>query len=499
MSYIYKLAKEIYIYTEKKEINTDSYEFKNIKQNLMNYSRNMGKFFLKISKGYCNFTDFPEDQKHIFLKKWYFLVNDNNSYLKNDVSNNKLLSNLCVYKNDNINLELLEFDLMKDFLGNLDYSYGKYILFKKSFKDSFLSLKYRKRNEYLEGQEINKKIDTTTLIEGKINTTKNTLKKEYLKLKYATNLNQIEKLKSIHWFFDLSGDFVVQFIIKVLINDKIITKKQKIIILESILKMLKKKLEEIKINSKLNKINTSNKNIIQLFYLLINNSNSKYMEILNHISKEAIDNTQKVPGKYFSNERYILESENERYICYAENGIAFKTDDNLIEELTFGEEKRTKYYKKNKEQFEKNIGLTEELMKLLPGQNRELYSYYLQHFRGVYRELHEVKNTLKQASFKSISKKLIKEITTNNLTEESSKNNLSEIEKMFFGEILSKAMFIEGDKFEEYLIKNKIQDILSEIDFVIYSFYDENLILENLFKIYNQIFNSIKEICSKKI
>ncbi|MGL5625873.1 hypothetical protein, partial [Cetobacterium sp.] len=461
-------------FSPKVDLNSD--DFKSLKKTLENHSKRLETFFSEVSTGNCKYEEFSEKEKEKFLKKFYLLVEYGESYLKNGKNNNKLLSNLSVYKNDNVKLELFEFDLFKNHFNYERNNFKDYEIEMVKLKEDIGWKKYYIRTLYLKDQEIESDVDTTRLIIPKLEKAQSILKELYLNYNSTKNMNLMESIKKNSYFLDFATDITLQFLIKVLINDKILRKVKKLSILNKIKNSLIA-LENMAEDSFIN----NEKDIFKSFFLLITHANiiefnSKYEEVIDEISSQIDLEKSRIPEIYMSKRRWVSHLE----------------ENQLIEELTLGQKERTSYYKKNKRQFIENKKLTKDIMKHLPEIGREFSANYLQHFRGVFRELYENKNTIKENSFRAIAKKFKKDKTY-------FLKVLDTKENILFREVLSKAMFIECDQLEEYILKNEIQSLLSKIELKIYNYYDSSLTLDKIFQKYSVVLNIIKEACEEEI
>lgn len=476
MAYIYNLAKTIYQNKISPKVDLNSDDFKSLKKTLENHSKRLESFFSEVSKGNCKYEEFSERQKENFLKIFYLLVEYGESYLKNGKNNNKLLSNLSVYKNDNVKLELFEFDLFKDHFNYERNNFKDYEIEMVKLKEDIGWKKYYIRTLYLKDQEIESDVDTTRLIIPKLEKTQSILKELYINYNSTKNMNLMESIKKNSYFLDFATDITLQFLIKVLINDKILRKVKKLSILNKIKNSLIA-LENMDEDSFIN----NEKDIFKSFFLLITHANiiefnSKYEEVIDEISSQIDLEKSRIPEIYMSKRRWVSHLE----------------ENQLMEELTLGQKERILYYKKNKRQFIENKKLTKDVIKHLPEIGRAFSVNYLQHFRGVFRELYENKNTIKENSFRAIAKKFKKDKTY-------FLKVLDTKENILFREILSKAMFIECDQLEEYILKNEIQSLLSKIELKIYNYYDSSLTLDKIFQKYSVVLNIIKEACEEDI
>ena len=482
MAYIYCLAKKISVKNKSSKSDLDIYSdyFKNLIKNLKNHSSRLNKFFLEVSNGDCNFQNFYESEQEKFLERFYLLIESKKSYLKNEKGNNKLLSNLMTYRNDNINLELFEFDLFREYFKNKEDTLENYKKTIEQLNSDFKELKQQMRKKYLEGEEIDNSIDTTKLIFLKLDQAIKYLDKSYSDYKSLKDLNELEKIKHFSCFLDFSGDALIQFLIKVLIHNKILKKNKKILILTEIKEELNNIEKSLKKNYKKDK---KDNDIFKIFLLLVSYSNISslnlnYRNVLKYISSQVDLKKNSIPDKYISNQRFISKLGKKE----------------LIEELTFGDNKRILYYQKNKDQLNKNLKLTKKIIAILPSLERKFKSDYLQHFRGVFRELYENENKFKKRqSFKSIAKKLLKENSVGNI------KKISREEEIFFHEVLSKSMFIECGEIEEYFLKNEIEDIIAKINLKLFFYKNVEITFEQTFEIYTKIFISIKKICKDNI
>lgn len=476
MAYIYNLAKKIYKDKISSEIDLNSDAFISLKKTLENHSKRLEEFFLEMSTGSCRYEEFSEAKKEKFLEKFYLLVEYGESYLKNGKNNNKLLSNLSVYKNDNVKLELLEFDLFKDHFNTERNNFEEYEKEMLALKESIgLEMAYI-RELYLKDQEIEKDVDTTRLIISKLDEAQSIFKELYINYSSAKNMDLMESIKKNSYFLDFATDITLQFLIKVLIDDKILRKAKKI----SILNEIKDTLASLQNTSEDSFLNNE-KDIFKSFFLLVTHANiiqfnSKYEEIINEVSSQIDLEKSRVPEIYMSKRRWVSHLK----------------EVELIEELTFGEKSRILYYRKNKRQFKKNKAFAEDVIRYLPEIGRGFYANYLQHFRGVFRELYENQNLTKENSFKAIATKFKKDKTYFS-------KGLNIKENILFREVLSKSMFIECDQLEEYLLKNEIQSLLSKIDIKLYDYYDSSLTLDKIYQKYNEILDIIKKACEKNI
>lgn len=368
------------------------------------------------------------------------------------------------------------------------------IMSKVCFSIGDLSDKFFKPEEFeqlknkaiFEGREII--LDSNLNYLDTINILTEGLKNQYANFVERNNMVTVmgiecleERLGQIDYLEKIGDDAFFQYIIKGIINNDELAKNKKI----NILKRIKEEISliEEKILKKVE--NNSIKDIMKDFIIFLSQLDKRnelegYLEVLRTLEDEMNkkpDIFEPIASKYQSNKRWIIDSN---------TGEELISPKELMDIVLEGDNSQIKVLRKNPNRFKKKCQRVIDIIKMfrLHG-GRQLHENYLQHFRGVYREIFVSEIKFNRRTTKTIARNYVKHTNI--------KFNLTK-EYLFLREKISRAMFREKNQLEEYRLKNLILFHFKNIYLKLYEYLDVDDIFNEMNNINLKLFGLLKQI-----
>lgn len=279
--------------------------------------------------------------------------------------------------------------------------------------------------------------------------------------------NLLEALYFLYKEINLFADIYFQSIIYLLIENRNLTRKDKLEKLSKLVKYAEKTEREFEPRTdKAEEHNICDSFAVYLMYLNYRNICKSEIYIQRLLVRQMEDETY---SKVVKDEYQC----NQRWICDIETSKELRT---IILE---GKDEK-------EERFNKNIEDVQQLILLLNTiTGRELGAEYLQHVKVVYREIIEdgIKYNNKQARtiMRNIEKKEIPYFE-------------SEKETYFIREKISRGFMREKNHVEEYILKNKLQALFYTTVLKLFSSYDELRIAKDARRLYVRYKKELMEV-----
>jgi uncharacterized protein YfkK (UPF0435 family) len=267
---------------------------------------------------------------------------------------------------------------------------------------------------------------------------------------------------------------IIQNIMYSIVANEQIEKSIKIEALTDIHEMIGEETKKILGDKVFSKENIFNAFAIYLSRTNKRNENKNYIDIIELLDEEVIDNEifYPVQGKYKSNKRYIsnMDIEEMRDLIY-----------------------EGKYIGIRKSRFKNDLEEAQQLIKILyKYANRQLHPEYLQHIRAVYREIHLSKVKYNDRMASTITREWV-----GKLESEEEYNFNSKKDTFFIREKISRGLFREKNLLEEHIIKNEIHKTILECIVYIYNTCDIVIIRKKILELFRGINSNMLKIYDK--